>query len=430
MRDFIILGASGNLAKRKLFPALLENFKEGYQNNYYGFGRTKLSDSEFRSIVKDSVSGARKKFLNDFKYFTGDYSVAGLKELKATIKDEKAIFYLAVPTRLEISKKIITALKKNNLLKKNSIVVLEKPFGTDYQSAQKLMSFLEKNLSAKNVYLIDHYLAKDLVRNLITLRFANPIFSNQWNSDFIDMIEIEASETTGIEGRGEYYEKSGAIRDMIQNHVLQVLSLVVMEQPKNLDFSNFYQEKVKVFENLRMFKEQFENNINIAQYQDYVREKGVAQNSLVETSVSLNVEINNQRWRGVAIKLKTGKKMEKKQTQITIHFKAYKECLWHQKCSLLTNNKLIINLFPHGDIKLQFNTEFNPEKNLPKAKYLSFDFYKNENVKIPYANALKDIFNQDRFYTPSFQEILLSWKFIDKVEDWLKDKRKELLEKY
>lgn len=430
MRDFVILGASGNLAQKKLFPALSANYSEGCKCNYYGFGRTELSDFEFKSIVRDSVSEAGEEFLTKFEYFSGDYDSQGLKVLKPKVKSTRPIFYLAVPTRLEIIENIIAGLKKNELLKEKSTVVLEKPFGTDHQSAEKLISFLEDNLGSKKTHLIDHYLAKDLIRNLITLRFANPIFSNLWNNNFIDRIEIEASESVGIEGRGGYYDKSGAIRDMIQNHVLQVLTLVVMDQPKKIDFDSFSNQKTKVLKNLRMFDNQFENNIEIGQYQGYLDEKGVPADSLVETSVSLNVEVNNQRWQGVPIKLKTGKRLAKKQTQIVVYFKGYEKCLWHEKCDLLTGNKLVVNLFPRGDIQLQVNTEFNPEKNLPKPKNLTFDFSKNEEIKMPYANALKDIYSQDRLYTPSFKEILLSWQFIDKMENWLVGKKKKLLRIY
>ncbi len=430
MRDFVIFGASGDLAKKKLYPALWKNYQQGCKCNYFGYGRTNFNNNEFRKIVEDSVPQADKEFISRFKYVSGSYDKYGLGVLKSNINPETAIYYLALPTKLEIIKKLVTGLDRNNLLGDKGLVVLEKPFGEDYLSAKNLIGFLDKSLGSKKAYLIDHYLAKDLVRNLITLRFANPVFENLWSNNFIDKIEIKAKESLGIGDRAEYYETTGAIKDMVQNHVLQVLSLVTMDQPKNLIASSFHQEKIKVLKDLRMFNNQFEDNLEIGQYKGYLDEDGVAEDSLTETFVAMNLEVNNSRWQGVEIDIKTGKKLGKKETEVVIYFKSYRSCLWPEKCFQLTRNKLIINLFPRGDISLQVNTEFNPVVSLPKAKSLVFDFSENENINMPYANALKDIYEGDRLYSPSFKEVLLSWRFIDSVEDWLENKRKRLLKKY
>lgn len=430
MRDFVIFGASGDLAKKKLYPALWKNYQQGCKCNYFGYGRTNLSNDQFRKVVANSVPQADKEFISRFKYISGTYDQDGVEALKTNFKPETAIFYLALPTRLEIIKKLITGLDKNDLIGDKSLVVLEKPFGEDYPSAKKLIDFLDKSLGARRTYLIDHYLAKDLVRNLITLRFANPVFENLWSNDFIDKIEIKAKESLGIGDRAEYYEKTGAIKDMVQNHVLQVLSLVTMDQPKSLKASSFHQEKIKVLKNLVMFNNKFEDNLEIGQYKGYLQEDGVPKNSLTETFVAMDLEVNNSRWQGVEIEIKTGKKLGKKETEVVIYFKSYRTCLWPDKCFQLTRNKLIINLFPRGDIRLQVNTEVNPVERLPKAKDLTFDFSKNENINMPYANALKDIYEGDRLYSPCFKEVILSWKFIDSIEDWLENKRKSLLKKY
>lgn len=430
MKDFVIFGASGDLAQKKLYPALWNNFQEGCKCNYYGYGRTKFSNNKFREFVKNSVPPADDNFLNKFTYITGPYNTRGLSSLKKFLKQDNPIFYLALPTRLEIVKNLAGSLIENDLLGKESTVVLEKPFGEDYYSAKELMDFLDKTIGSQRTYLIDHYLAKDLVRNLITLRFANPVFENLWCSDFVEKIQIDASESSGIEKRAEYYDKSGAIKDMVQNHVLQVLSLVTMGQPEQLNAPAFHREKLKVLDKLRIFEDSFEDNLKIGQYKGYLKEPGVAKNSLTETFVSMNLEVKNKRWRGVIFEIKTGKKLEKKQTEITVYFKSVRKCLWHKNCQELTQNKLVINFFPRGDIQLQVNTEFNPEKFLPRAKNLVFDFSGEDNIKTPYANALKDIYYDDQLYSPSFEEILSSWEFIDSVENWLEGKRKDLLEKY
>lgn len=429
MREFIIFGASGDLAKRKLYPALWGNYQQGCQCNYFGYGRTDFSTEEFRKIIRHSVPQASENFYKKFEYVSGNYDKQGIEKLKSFLEKNDSVFYLALPTRLPIIKELVTGLKKNDLIGKDSIVVLEKPFGEDYSSAKKLIDFLEKNLGSRRTYLIDHYLAKDLVRNLITLRFANPIFENLWNKDFVERIEIMASESLGVEDRAEYYDKTGAIKDMVQNHVLQVLSLVTMAQPEKLSPESFHLEKSKTIKKLRLFNNRFKGNLKIGQYKGYLSEDGVSQESLTETYVEMRLEVDNQRWRGVEIDVKTGKKLEEKQTEVIVYFKTNQSCLWEGKCLQLTRNKLIINLFPRGDIRLQVNTEFNPINGSPEAKDLTFDFSK-ESIALPYANALKDIYYNNRLYSPSFEEILSSWKFIDSVENWLKDKRKELLKTY
>ena len=430
MRNFVIFGASGDLAKKKLYPALWINYQQGCKCRYFGFGRTEFSDESFRKIVEASVPEADRDFISQFKYFSGTYDERGLTSLAQSLGEKDTIFYFALPTRLEIIKDLIPGLVENDLVGKESIVVLEKPFGDDYSSAKELIDFVDDNLGAGRTYLIDHYLAKDLVRNLITLRFANPIFENLWSNKFIEKIEIEASESLGIENRADYYEKSGAIKDMVQNHALQVLSLVTMDQPKTLVSKAFHQEKEKILKKIRMFNNKFDKNIEIGQYKGYLEEPGVKKDSLTETYVAMTLEIDTPRWRGVKVKVKTGKKLKNKQTEVIIYFKSYRSCLWAGQCVQLAQNKLVINFYPHGDIRLSVNTEFNPVENLPKAKDLTFDFSNDVEIAMPYANALKDIYGNDRLYSPSFEEVLLSWKFIDVVENWLDGRRKNLLKKY
>lgn len=430
MRDLVILGASGDLAKEKLYPALWENFQQGCICNYIGYGRTEYSDTAFRDIVQSSVPKASKEFLNLFSYLSGSYDAKGMKKLSDAVRKDTAIYYSALPTRFSILKEVISGLTQNKLLGNNATLVIEKPFGQDYASAKKLMDILQKEVGAKRTFLIDHYLAKDLVRNLITLRFANPIFENIWNKKFIKRIEIEASESVGIKDRGEYYDKTGAIKDMVQNHALQIVALVAMDQPAQLNAQEFHTQKEKILKHVRMFKNTFAQNVKIGQYKGYGNEKHIEKDSVTETFVRMKIEINTNRWKNVPIIIKTGKKLPKKHTQITVHFTGFDSCLWQDKCDLVTSNSLIINLYPRSDVRLKINTEFNPDKNVPKPKYLTFDFARHADVNKPYVNALQDVFANERMYSPSFQEILVSWKFIDKVESWLDGKREKLLTEY
>lgn len=430
MTNIVIFGASGNLAKVKIFPALWDIFKLGYKAKYIGYGRTVLAGNEFLNIVKEAVPEASGDFLSTFSYASGDYEFVDLKKLKTHISHGRTIFYLALPTRFDVIGELVRGLKQLDFFSNEFQLVIEKPFGDDYDSALKLMTFLRQEVGEDHLFLVDHYLAKSLIRNLISLRFANPIFENMWSNKFINKIEINALETVGIESRGEYYDSVGAIKDMIQNHVLQMLSIVLMNSPQEFTFQSIVNEKKKILENLNMFDKKFSDNVKIGQYTDYLDEDMVAKNSLTETYVSLNVEVTNERWSNVPIILKTGKRMKQKKTQIALYFKGFEKCLWNKNCSLDTRNKLEINIYPENDIRLYINSNIYSEESRLNAIPLVLGLNDKEKVLSPYGNALLDIYNNDKSYTPSIDEILLSWKFVDRVNNWLLDKRKTLLKPY
>lgn len=432
MNQFVLFGASGDLAKVKLYPALYSLYQSGVKCRYIGFGRTSISDSDFRELVKSSAE-SDDDFSNEFSYISGKYDKSGLADLRASIDSNlPAIYYLALPTRIEVLAPLFDGLIANDLVNENSRFVIEKPFGSDLNSAEELMDLLRSKLGEEKVFLIDHYLAKDLVRDLITLRFANPIFESVWNNNFIDSVKIETSESVGIEGRGEYYDKTGAIRDMLQNHVLQILAIVTMDQPESFSFNDFKKEKLSILKNVRIFSSDFEKNIEIGQYEGYKNESDVDKDSLTETFAKLIVEVDNDRWRGVPLSISTGKKLQEKHTEITITFKGMQDCLWEGKCDRLARNQLIINIYPKNDIRFTINSEFRPTEKLPEPLDLRFSFTENKETiqSLPYANALKDIHNQDKTYTPSFDEIIASWKFTDEVMKYLELSRKNILKIY
>lgn len=430
MKTLVLFGASGDLAKKKIFPAIYENYKNGIECKYIGYGRTKLSSKEFRERVGNSIGEEDRRFLSDFSYIQGSYTKKDLGRLKKEINSSQTIFYLAIPNRLTIVKDLIKGIKDNNLISKETQIIIEKPFGEDYETAQKLKSFLNKNVGEEKIHPIDHYLAKDLIRNLITLRFANPVFENLWNNQFIKKIDIDIKENDGIKGRGEYYDNTGAIKDIIQNHGLQLLSLVTFNQPKSFKSKDFHKEKEKILKDTRIYNNDFKANIKIGQYNGYLEEKHVDRNSTTETFASITFEVKNKRWENVPITITTGKKLEKKSTSVKIYFKTLNNCLWENRCDIVTRNILTINIYPENSIKLSINTEFNPNSNLPKTKDLKLDFPKENLLNLAYSNALKDIYNREKSYTPSFKEILYSWKLIDEIENWLGDKRDKLLKIY
>lgn len=426
MKNLVILGASGHLAREKLFPALWEIYQKDYKCNYIGYGRTEFSDNEFKKVVKESVKEASKDFIARFSYISGGYNFEGLQKIKDFNLEKTTIFYLSLPTRLELIQEVVLGLKQAQLFSREFRVVVEKPFGSDFETASELMQFLDKNIGKENLFLIDHYLSKDLVRNLISLRFANPVFENIWSNKYIEKIEIQALEKSGIENRGQYYDKTGAIKDMIQNHLLQMLALVLMDKPDLRRQASVEKQKSEIISDLRVFEGDYKDNILIDQYDGYVDEKFVRRDSLTETYSLIKAEVDSKRWQGVPIFLESGKKQPEKKTKISIYLKGFEECIWNKNCKSMKKNKLVLNIYPENDIQLFINSGYPDNKDINQIP-LEFSFSENVDLSLPYANVLKDVYKNNKTYCPSISEILLSWKFIDGVIGWIDRRRKRLL---
>ncbi len=430
MRKFVLFGASGDLAIKKIYPGMYFNYNNGFNCEYIGYGRTELSETSFRDIVKESIGQDDAKFLQKFSYVMGSYDKEGLANLKDQLGDvDEIVYYLSLPNRLEIVKSLVSGLKENELIRSSSLFVIEKPLGNNYTSAKELIDLLEENIGNERIFLIDHYLSKELVRNLISVRFSNPIFGHLWNNKYIEKIDIEISEDIGIGKRGQYYDSSGAIKDMVQSHGLQLLALVTINQPDIFDTESFRFEKEKVLKNVRVFNGDLEKNIRIGQYKGYGEEEFVNKNSLTETYASINFEVDTENWRGVPINISTGKKLNEKKTEIRIYFKSLENCIWKNFCKEVTNNVLTLNIYPKNNIVLGINGGFNP-KERPEKKELTFSFKQEGLAKFPYSNALKDVYNGEKVYTPSTKEVLYSWKVIDSIEKWLGNNREEVLYRY
>lgn len=413
MTNFVIFGASGDLAQNYLFPSLFHLWKKGHQFNYVGFARTPMSDTDFQSLVFKSTGN--QKFAALFKYVSGEYNATGLKSLQQFITPD-TIYYSALPTHLDIITPLISGLTKLSLFHpQTSHFVIEKPFGTDYASAKQLMDFLEKTIGSESVFLVDHYLTKELVRNLVTLRFANPIFNQLWNYRFIKEINIIATETKGIDARGGYYDQTGAIRDMIQNHCLQLLVLTTMDCPESLEYSHYSAKKLAVLNNLSLYSTP-QKSVKIGQYESYQKEVGVNPHSQTETFAEIKFKLNHPEWIKVPITLTTAKKMNEKITEINIIFKSESLCLWGEDYHRLVPNQLTINLYPDNDIVLTINSTFNPEKKLPKPVELRLGSLDPTSIAItPYENVILDVVNGNRLNSPSFSEILAQWQIVDKI---------------
>ncbi|NCQ06283.1 MAG: glucose-6-phosphate dehydrogenase (NADP(+)) [Candidatus Moranbacteria bacterium] len=437
-KEFVLFGASGDLAKEKLYPALFDVFQPTDTIRYIGYARTVIRNDAFKKIVRDSVlkkypeADAKKLdiFIDRFEYCSGTYDAHGIEQLKRNSSTVDRYYYLALPSSYTLLKDIVDGLSVHGLNKK-SIIVLEKPFGSDKLSAKRLNELLLKHFSEDQIYRIDHYLAKDLVQDMLAMRFANPIFWPIWNNTYIESITISIKESEGIRDRGQYYDQAGAIKDMIQNHAMQLLAFTVMDQPKSLSASAIHKEKIRIFENIQLFNNDTLHTLAIGQYEGYRNEQHIPADSMTETYASMTVEIDVPEWRGVPIRIVSGKKLDEKTTDIIITFKKTNSNLWEKEGCQIERNQIRINVQPHNDIHLRLNSEFNSTQKCALPINLHFGFKDNKHLlKDPYENALRDLFNNDQSIFIGSQEILLAWKFIDTVLETLNISRAKNLEIY
>ena len=392
MTNFVIFGASGDLAKNYLYPALANLSNNGHQFNYFGFSRS-----------VPAVSG----FASGFKFYSGNYDTDGIAKM-ASVLTPDSIYYLALPTSLEIVSSLVRALLAHQLIDSHSRIVIEKPFGFDSLTATALMDFLNQTVGQENVVLVDHYLTKELVRNIVSLRFANPMLSQVWNNQHIAAINITATETKGIDNRGGYYDQTGAIRDMIQNHCLQLLALTTMDQPQSFSTQDFVVQKLNILKHLHVSSETLPK---IGQYNGYLDEKGIPSGSKTETYAQVVFNLNTPSWQGVPITITTGKKMSDKLTEINLVFRPSFTYLWPDQ---LPPNQLTINLSPANDIFLSVNSSFQPHKQVPLPVKLNLGSL-TSSPSTSYENVILDILEGVKINSPSFSEVSAQWQIVDQI---------------
>lgn len=375
---FVIFGSTGDLVKRKIYPALKEiNKKEKIK--IFAIGRRELSQKEYK---KDFVEDKNKEFLDIIEYVKIDYSnKEEYKHLIEWIEKEyqEVIFYLSTPPKLFIE--ILEGMHGLDLKKKNIKIVFEKPFGNDLTSFLKLNLLVLEVFYEEQIYRVDHYLGKEGVLEILKFRKEGK-YEKYWNSDYIKSVEVVVKEHIGIEKRAGYYEEMGAIKDMIQNHLLQILSFVCIELSKNeRKEKELFLSKVKVSG----------KNI-IGQYQSYKKEEGVDKNSNTETFAHITLKVENPRWKNTNFSLTTGKKLDKKETKVIINF-VEKESL---------PKRIIFEISPKEQIC------FEGEKSECK--------YKKEEIKEAYVNILEGVMENRKEIFPDEKELEFSWKIIHEIK--------------
>ncbi len=449
----VIFGASGDLTLRKLLPALYELHVSDMLPDKFailGAARTVYTDEQFREISAEYIIQEKKTcsekipdaFLNRLFYVSFDSeSSPEYRKLNNRIGEiqqkrdlpDRILFYLATPPVMY--ELIPRYLYENDMNKPQSPegwrrLIVEKPFGSNLESAEHLSTHLRNIFNEKDIYRIDHYLGKETVQNILVLRFSNGIFEPLWNRNYIDSVEISASETLGIENRGKYYDNAGALRDMIQNHLMQLMAFVAMESPSVFEPEPIRDEIVKVFRAIRPITEPFiDRQVIRAQYEGYRNEKSVEADSTTETWVGMQFFIDNWRWSGVPFYFYTGKKQSEKKSEIIIHFKSTPHQLFAGQCSGTSCNQLSIRVQPNECISLRFGLKIPGAGFQVKQVSMDFNYSSLSDIKLPdaYERLLLDaMFGDSTLYTRS-DALEASWKFIDPILNYWEEKRDENL---
>jgi glucose-6-phosphate 1-dehydrogenase len=463
----VVFGASGDLASRKLLPSLAQIQERGLLSEQFcllGCGRTEYSDEQFRQLAAEAIrknSGGisaeiSKAFLDKLYYLSGDYGDAGtydrIKSRLAELRQKHNVdgcnlFYLSVPPFLyqTIIERIGAAGlsgKDGHECEKRARLMVEKPFGRDLQSATELNGTISKWFEESQVYRIDHYLGKETVQNIMIFRFANAIFEPIWNRNHIDNIQITIAETLGVEHRADYYDKSGALRDIFQNHMLQMLALVAMEPPISFDADRVRDEKAKLLRAVRPFECGAEaldgttapsrcrvvrgqygpGQIDGQPVPGYREEPGVDPNSKTETFVAARLLVDNWRWKDVPFYLRTGKRMAEKDTEIVVTFKEIPHSLFGSVgLDQMPPNVLVFQIQPEEGISLRFQAKRPGSKICIGTLQMTFNYKDLFGVEMPeaYQRLLLDCMAGDQTLFTRFDGIEVSWRLLMPVlEAW------------
>lgn len=438
----VIFGASGDLTARKLIPALYSNRKKNRlpgQTRVIGLSATPFTDDEFRQRMKQAVQTftpadfdehAWEAFAHDLFYQTGLFERDQAYEmLSARIQegDGRAgdcLFYLAIAPRL--FPVVLTGMGKAGMLSEDSHtgfrrIVVEKPFGRDLASACALNEALSRVATEDQIYRIDHYLGKETVQNILMLRFGNAIFEPLWNRNYIDHVQITVAESVGVGHRAGYYDVTGALRDMFQNHLLQLLTLVAMEPPGRIEANDLRNEKVKVLDALRDVAPEYSSRNTVrGQYRGYRAEEGVDPASGTETYAAVRLYVDNWRWQGVPFYLRSGKHLKEKTSEIVVQFRRPPTQVFDVQAGVteLFTNRLSICIQPDEGVHLRFIAKVPDEGMATRPVDMDFhysDSFVGQAIPEAYERLLLDALRGDASLFARSDEIECAWKFIDAI---------------
>jgi len=449
----VLFGASGDLAKRKVIPAMYDlAIHNGLGPRYaiLGFARTPMSEDAFRAALGDAAKSISEvgpidpkqwdEFASNLYYCPGDYADPAAYAKLAKRLDEldsskniggNRLFYLSTPP--EVYPDIVEHLGRAGLARPSSPnswvrIIIEKPFGRDLASAKALNQIVLNVFDEKQVYRIDHYLGKDTVQNLLVLRFGNGIFEPLWNRNYVDQVQITASETLGVERRGGFYETAGALRDMIQSHVLQLTSLVAVEPPASFDANAVRNEKLKVLQSIRPFDlgmvaqavvrgQYAPGKLDDKPVSGYREEPNVKPASKTETFVAAKLLIDNWRWAGVPFYLRTGKRLAKRSTEIMIQFRRAPHIVFREK--EIEPNRLILNIQPNEGISVSFGAK-RPGTEMSIGNVTMNFCYRDsfgDASRSAYATLLNDCVRGDATLFDRGDSVEAAWCLVDPILD-------------
>lgn len=452
----IIFGATGDLAKRKLFPSICNLARDGYIPENFailGVGRQEMSSEEFRKQALENLKecGGEKsderslgRFADRIFYTGGDFNDDKklfsdiTQELDKICSDldipENYLFYMAIPPSLfaSVTEKIV----KNDLSKESNgnwrRFIFEKPFGHDLKSARELNSLLAKKLKERQIYRIDHFLGKETVQNILVFRFGNSIFETIWNRNLVDHVQITVAETLGVEQRGDYYEKAGALRDMIPNHLFQLVTLTAMEPPVSFDADSVRDEQAKILHAIKPLtakhavRGQYAKGEGSDAYRD---EPNVASDSQTETFAALELSIDNWRWAGVPFYLRTGKRLPVKYSSIIIQFKNAPFSLFRNTpVERLRTNRIEIHIQPDEGITLHFGAKIPGPIVRIGAVDMDFNYVEHfgEQMATGYERLLFDAMTGDATLFQRADMVEASWAIVSPLlEEWASEKPKD-----
>lgn len=447
----VIFGGAGDLARRKLLPTIYSMFVRGSLPDRFdviAFGRQDLDNEKYRSMVASSIEDSDEvraagsegigSFLEHLFFSYGHFEKTDhYRNLKLILEERgrkerlDVLYYLSIPSALY--GEVIDTIGRSGLPRSSdrTRIVIEKPFGRDLKSALELNGIVERVFREEQVFRMDHYLGKETVQNIIFLRFANSIFEPLWNRNHIDHVQITVAESLGVEHRGRFYEKTGAIRDIFQNHMLQVLSLIAMEPPDSFKARQVRDEKVKVIRSLKPVAYEDVPKVSAAgQYGSgfvddrevpaYREENSVAPDSRIPTFFAARVDVENWRWAGVPFYLRTGKRLPRRLTEVVIKFKQPPLKMFRDDCRPLDSSSLVLTIQPEEQIVLRMGVKYPESTNLIVPVEMSFnynDFFDRTFVS-SYERLLRDCLAGDQSLFVRQDAVEASWSFADPFVKW------------